>query len=832
MYYVLHKCKKNIYLCTVKTFVKHKTERQHMKQLVMAILIIAGITVATAVNARNTAKMAVPVTGSVVDVNGRPVAYATVIALVENNQAAGTTTDENGAFALDLATGDYTLTFEFLGYKPVEKHLKVDGATTLDPIILEEESIKIDNVEVTAQIIRREADRFVVDVANMPAAIGKDGVELLQSSPGVFINDDKITINGQSGTKVYVNEREIRYTGDRLLSYLRGLKTEDIQKIEVVPISGADYDADSSGGIIKITLRHKRDDGFMGGVYFRTNINDMMQSYSPSLNLDYRTGKWTLSASGNFSHNSNNSSSIDNTVYAGNDNLLESESQSRESNNWYNAKAGAIYEINDNHSIGAELEFNGYKEDLPTVTRSVFRNVVPPIIDESTGNYHTLSSSQNVMARFNYIAKLDTLGSQFKLLADYTHQQSESNSNYSTLKITTMDNIAARRDSLYRDNSGTNYNIVSMSASWDKVISPKFTLKTGAKYTYNLMESFSNYDYLDNQSQTWLTRPTYNYDVDYTENIAALYAIAVAKLGRWGITAGLRGEYTNTSGRNNVARQNYFSLFPNANVSFGLTKDQSYLLIGQYSRTIRRPGFWALNPARMQVSEYLYQVGNPNLTPGFVNNLSLSVVMKYKYTISLVANLSKDEINQVVMSDPENPNINYITNENLDRTELYAVSANLPFQFAKWWSANVNVSGGYSGTRIRKDEPQEFHPLATWSASMTFTLPLQFYLTVDYYGMTKIYYSNVVLKGRNHLSASIKKRLFKDKLTLSTGVYNLVPINNDFEYSDATFVRSLSMDNGWTRPMFTFSASYNFNAGKKFYKKSIESDADASRLNK
>ena len=33
---------------------------------------------------------------------------------------------------------------------------------------------------VKAQLIRREADRFVVDVANAPAAIGKDGIELLE----------------------------------------------------------------------------------------------------------------------------------------------------------------------------------------------------------------------------------------------------------------------------------------------------------------------------------------------------------------------------------------------------------------------------------------------------------------------------------------------------------------------------------------------------------------------------------------------------------------------------------------------------------------------------
>ena len=803
-----------------------------MKQLFITILVVLGAAMAATVNAKGIKALQAPVTGKVVDTGGNPVAYATVIALQDNVQAAGTTTDDNGAFALALNSGEYTLSFEFLGYKTVEKRVTVIEATELGEIVLEDDNIKIEGVEVTAQIIRREADRFVVDVANMPSAIGKDGVELLQTSPGVFINDDKITINGRSGTKVYVNEREVRYTGDRLLTYLRSLKTEEIQKIEVVPIAGADYDADSSGGIIKITLRQKRDDGFMGSAALRTSINDLRWSLSTSLNLDYRTGKWTLSASGSYGYNNGKQMAEDETVYTGNDNHLLSKSNGKNINDWYNGKFGAIYDLNEHHSLGAEVEYSGYNSNYTTSTYSLFKNAIPPVTDESTGDYSQPSGSQSLSARFNYIVKLDTLGSMFKVLADYTHQRSHGDNNYITTKTTTAGDIVQKRDSLYRDNAGTNYNIASVGVSWDKVFSPKFTLKTGAKYSYNLMESFSNYDYLDNETATWVTRPSYNYDVDYTENIGALYAIAVTKLGRWGITAGLRGEYTNTSGRKNVARQNYFSLFPNANISFALKKDQSYLLVGQYSRTIQRPNFWALNPERQQISEYMYQVGNPYLNPSFNNGVTLSAVMKYKYTISLMAGISTGEIGQIVLSDSEDPKINYVKNENLDRVEYYGASVNLPFQFTKWWSANMNLVGGYIGTRLYPGASQEFHPMINWSASMTFTLPLKFYINVDYWGMGKTYYSNIVINGRNVLNFSVKKRLLKERLSLSAGVNNIVPVKNIFKYSDETFVRRFTNKEAWSRPTFTFSVSYNFDAGKKFNKKAIESDADAGRLAK
>lgn len=98
--------------------------------------------------------------------------------------------------------------------------------------------------------------------------------------------------------------------------------------------------------------------------------------------------------------------------------------------------------------------------------------------------------------------------------------------------------------------------------------------------------------------------------------------------------AGLRGEYTHTRGKGGDISQNYFSLFPNANVSYALTKDGAYSLIAQYARTIERPRFWSLNPQRFQISDYTYQTGNPELDPAYKQDISLTLVLKHKYTLT------------------------------------------------------------------------------------------------------------------------------------------------------------------------------------------------------
>ena len=73
--------------------------------------------------------------------------------------------------------------------------MKLEFLNRQDALIMKIEG-EIDHRYATQ--IRREADRFVVDIANSPIAMGKDGEELLKTAPGVWIQDDKISINGSS----------------------------------------------------------------------------------------------------------------------------------------------------------------------------------------------------------------------------------------------------------------------------------------------------------------------------------------------------------------------------------------------------------------------------------------------------------------------------------------------------------------------------------------------------------------------------------------------------------------------------------------------------------
>ena len=455
-----------------------------MKKLIFLIVILA-LAAANAFAAR-----IYPAEGRVVDEQGQAVEYATVVLLKGSDQVAGMATDDTGRFVLKVPSGEYTLSVQYLGFDPVVRQVRVEENNDLGEIVMKSSATRIEGVVVKAQLIRREADRFVVDVANAPAAIGKDGIELLERAPGVWIDDEKISINGKSGSKVYVNDRELRMEPEQLLTYLRSLRAEEIQKIEVVPTTGADYDADSSGGIIRITLRKRRENGLDGSLSMRTTQNGRHHFYTPSGNINIHTGRLDLYASAWADLGKDTAVSDEHTDYTTGDTNLTSHSEITERDRNFGGSIGSVFEISPKHSIGAEFEYWRNNEKGPNDSYTDFTDAGAVTRTESRYGIHNIRD--NYSATFNYIYKLDTLGSTLKLLADYTRRETETgNDNFSRITSPTT-----AVDSTYRDNSSSLYDITTATLALDKKFSPRWSLRAGVKFTYNDMHNDALYEYL------------------------------------------------------------------------------------------------------------------------------------------------------------------------------------------------------------------------------------------------------------------------------------------------------------------------------------------------
>lgn len=216
---------------------------------------------------------------------------------------AGTASDVNGNFTLEGEwKGKLKLICSYVGYEKLEQSLNLDPkkpTVNVGKLYLKAQATELKEVVVSARAITREADRFVVNLEGSDKVVGRTALEVISESPGVWVGNDQLSVNGKSGTVVIVNNRVLNMTFDELKLYLSNLKAEEIQRVEVIPNGGAEYDANARGGIIKITLRRQRMDGMEGSVGTDFNYSDHQKwDVRPNLNLNIKSGDFQVYGSG------------------------------------------------------------------------------------------------------------------------------------------------------------------------------------------------------------------------------------------------------------------------------------------------------------------------------------------------------------------------------------------------------------------------------------------------------------------------------------------------------------------------------------------------------
>ena len=759
--------------------------------------------------------------GRVIDAKGQPVGYATIVAMVGDKQAGGTTSDEQGNFSLALPAGEYKVIIDFVGYKTVERTLTLPDDADMGDVMLAEATTSIDEVVVKAQMIRREADRFVVDVANSDAAIGKNGTELLRQSPGVWVKDDEISINGASGTKIFINDREIKMSGEELVRYVKSLRAEDIAKIEIVPQTGADHDADASGGIIYITLRRRLDNGVMGSVSMQTNHGKYMEVYNPSASINAHVGKFDLSASVAWYNTTHDAVSVERTSYENLAAELNSDSKMTYGGDWGGFHVSAVAEINPRHSVGLWAQYTGDNSESYNTSRTSFLSDVIKRNNESV--YDGYDTGERYAAALNYVIKTDTLGSTLKFIVDY-NESSPRNGEDSHAQITEN---GVLKDSIYNYRSTSLFRIATASIARERTLSSHWKLRYGAKYTYNEINSAAQYRY--ENAGVWVPSIVDDFDISYAENIGAAYATATMNYGRVSAVVGLRGEYTYSNGKESGVSQKYFSLFPNANVSFALDKSGKHSLVAQYSRNITRPNFWNLTPNRMQISDYTFQSGNPLLNPQYRDNITLTAVVAYKYSLTLGFAMNHDAIQQMMVQDATNPQMMNMTYVNLPTQSYWLASLNLPFTVTKWWDWNTNITGLIGKERLTVDDPLVKSDVMQWNTNMTFKLPKKFFIDLYYQGMTGVKVSNITMKSNQSMTLEVKKQI-KDSWTLQCGLQNIIRARQAMTFEGDGFNRFMETWGQGQDFNVRIGATWNFKSGKQFRTKSVEQGADTSRM--
>lgn len=203
-----------------------------------------------------------------------------------------------------------------------------------------------------------------------------------------------------------------------------------------------------------------------------------------------------------------------------------------------------------------------------------------------------------------------------------------------------------------------------------------YTLETGGRFTNSSSRNSALY-YLNENGTSKLDSFQTN-KFKYQEQIGSLYLQLSKTFAGFTVKPGLRMEYTNINGTQLFPRDTSFGIkrtdfFPYLYLRHDLFKIMGFTLTGNlvYRKSISRPYYEALNPYPKFVDQYLFEIGNPRLSPQFTTTYEFNIQADGFPVFSVGINDIKDIISNVTYQD-DSSKIVFRTFDNLGKnTETY-----------------------------------------------------------------------------------------------------------------------------------------------------------------
>lgn len=220
---------------------------------------------------------------------------ATVVLLHAKDSTVANTaiTDNKGNFEISsIANGDYRLYISFMGYKPINKPVKINDDNkllTLGTLGMELKGVNLNAVEILDEkppiVVKKDTLEFNADAfKTRENAVVED---LLKKLPGVTVDKDgAITAQGETVTKVYVDGKPFFGSDPKMAT--KNLPANIIDKVQVIDKKSdqAEFtkiDDGQTEKAINITIKKDKKKGLFGRASAGYGTDDR---FNTSLNLN------------------------------------------------------------------------------------------------------------------------------------------------------------------------------------------------------------------------------------------------------------------------------------------------------------------------------------------------------------------------------------------------------------------------------------------------------------------------------------------------------------------------------------------------------------------
>ncbi|WP_250254993.1 TonB-dependent receptor [Chryseobacterium sp. Marseille-Q3244] len=627
------------------------------------------------------------ITGKITQ-TGKAISYVEVIA-VKDQKKQTAISDEKGNYSLRLSeNGNYTIKLIHDGMEVSNTDVAVNGDVKQDFFIEEKKEKQIEGVTLTARkkLIERKADRLVFNVANSVASQGMDGADALATTPLVKVDENAgVSIAGKSGVAIMINERILNLSSAELVTYLKSLRSENIEKIEVITAPPAKYEAQGNSGLINIVLKKNQNLGWNGS--FTTGFQQQTYSgFSNSTTINYQNEK--LRSSLKLRQSKYQKHSFENYRITGAEGL-KSHDDRIDFGDGLGANLSVDYQLGKKSNIGFIYDYGVGHSNMDIQNTSDYFQNDNYTNTLSTYAEHRGKSTQQTISAY-YDVKFGKRDNKLSITGNYF-----SNLPKTTIDFTTTENSGDQF--IVKSPSVVDYKIYSGQA--DLTLPYEFA-KTEAGIKFTNFDNNSSIFYQNLENGSYVTDVSKSNEFKYNEkNYAAYFSLEKSFNEKWSVKAGLRYEYSVVNGNSLTSGQqsesSYGNFFPTTYVSYKSDENNTFSL--NYSKRIDRPGFRAINPYRWYTNINSYFTGNPFLQPSINHNFEFSHVYKGKLSTTLYFQRTLDGFGQLASLSGESRTstfFNYYNQNSIGATINYSNT------FFKRWETNYSADIAYSSMEV------------------------------------------------------------------------------------------------------------------------------------
>jgi len=775
------------------------------------------------------------VKGSINDSNNEPISYANIIIVNQEDSQVikGSTTNEAGAFNIDVEKGLYVIKISFLGFEKFFKELEVNNHIDLGVILLKENLQELDGVTIVSKrpTVKRLVDRLVFNVENSTLS-NNNILDVLKHTPGVLVVNDKITVKNSTPT-IYINDRRIHLSVNEVQQLLEGTTANNIKSIEVITSPPAKYEAEG-GAIINIKTSKNIIAGYNGSVFGNYKQGSEFPKYAFGTSHFFKTKKLNTYVNYNYSPRKDfrNNNEFVNFIE---DNEIKTSWETdykriRETAN-KNLNANIDYDFDKLNSLSFSTNillapYANSKTDVNSFTDVFNSNKVldSTFYTKNRKNDETI----NLAFTMDFIHKFKKDGEQLAMSMHYTNYDFSDFQEVNTQYL--LSDKTFIRNNRFQTFSSQDIKLYTGQMDYELPINDSKIFEAGVKSSSIYSKSILKQDSFNNEipEQDLINSDTFLYD----ETNFALYSSYSQDWDAWSLKLGLRTEFTNIKGNsisnNEVNNTKYNKFFPSFYLLHTINdKNEVYF---NYNKRIHRPRYSDLNPFKYYLNDNAYITGDPNLKPQIDDELILGYTFNQKYTFETFFRYESNPTIEIKFQDNEE-NILKSINTNIDRSFTYGLDFTTYTPIINDWNLYILSSIFYYDNQfVAIASNNELQNTKQWSLYAQIINYFSFLedksLTAD---VSYLYISPLVvgasnISERSSFDINLRKSLWNDKASVSLGVtdiFNTLNFSQTTKYLNQDVYFKSKIENR----LFTFGFNYKFgNFRLNSNKKEIESN--------